>query len=295
MSPRWTVFANPAAGARAVEPAAIENALANAGVDFEMTAPVGIEEMRFALGEAVQQGVTHLAVVGGDGTANLAANVLLQFPRPRRPVLGVIPSGTGCDLLRTFGISSRLTEAVTHLLGDTTYAIDVGVLEGTFGLHYFVNVAQAGVGAAAAQTAASMSRRWGRGRYPLAFAARLPGFQGSTVKVDLGERHYESPALAVIFANGQFFAGGWNVAPRSAISDGRLDLQVINCAKWEAVRLVPKVIRGLHLTDRAVRRFATHGLTLETEHPWPIEADGDVVGNTPVRVSVEPGAITLKI
>jgi diacylglycerol kinase family enzyme len=101
--------------------------------------------------------------------------------------------------------------------------------------------------------------------------------------------------MAVIFANGQFFAGGWNVAPRSTPIDGRLDLQIIDCAKWEATRLVPKIIRGVHLSDRAVRRYASDGFNLETEQEWPVEADGEVVGNTPVTVSVEPGALSLKI
>ena len=36
------------------------------------------------------------------------------------------------------------------------------------------------------------------------------------------KRTYESQALAVIMANAQFFAGGWNVAPRATLVDGVL-------------------------------------------------------------------------
>jgi diacylglycerol kinase family enzyme len=144
-----------------------------------------------------------------------------------------------------------------------------------------------------------MSRSWGKGRYPLAFLWRLPGFPPARITiritVDAGVRTHEGEGLAVIFANGQFFAGGWNVAPRSSLNDGRLDLQVINCKKTYAVRLVPKVIKGLHLTDSAVRRYATRALELSTDRIWPIEADGDPIGNTPVSVSVVPGALDLKI
>jgi diacylglycerol kinase family enzyme len=59
--------------------------------------------------------------------------------------------------------------------------------------------------------------------------------------------------------------------------------------------LVPKIIKGVHLTDRAVRRYATERFELVTNPIWPIEADGDPVGNTPVSVSVVPGALDLKI
>jgi diacylglycerol kinase family enzyme len=44
-----------------------------------------------------------------------------------------------------------------------------------------------------------------------------------------------------------------------------------------------------------VRRYATKGFELAANPAWPIEADGDPVGNTPVSVSVVPGALDLKI
>jgi diacylglycerol kinase (ATP) len=292
----WEVLLNPAAGSRSVPPLRVERALEAAGVEYRLQTPRGIDDMRAAVAGAAEAGVGQLAVVGGDGTVNLVANVLMDFPPTSRPLLGVLPGGTGCDLLRTFALPQKLEEAAFHLTrDDSTYPVDVGVLEGGFGRRYFVNVAQTGVGAAAVETAGGMSRRWGRARYPLAFLARLPGFRKGTVRIELPDRVHEGPALAVIFANGQFFAGGWNVAPRATVMDGRLDLQIVNTSKWDAPRLVPKIIRGLHLSDRALRRMAPTGFTVTTDDPWPIEADGELVGNTPVTVRVEAGALSLKI
>jgi diacylglycerol kinase (ATP) len=295
VSEPWHVLINAAAGRRAVEADHVAGLLREAAIPSEILRPGSIDEMRNTLTDLVHKGARRVAVVGGDGTANLAVNVLMTFPIGRRPVLGLLPAGTGSDLLRTFAIPQKLEGAVEHLKGDRTYRIDVGRMEGAWGTRYFVNVAQAGVGAAAAQSAQDLSRGWGRARYPLAFLARLPRFPAGRVVATFGDRTHEGSALAVIFANGQFFAGGWNVAPRSTVQDGRLDLQIIDAAKWEAIRLVPKIIRGLHLTDRAVRRYAVAGFTLETEHQWPVEADGELVGNTPVTVAVEPGALDLKI
>lgn len=99
----------------------------------------------------------------------------------------------------------------------------------------------------------------------------------------------------MIFANAQFFAGGWNVAPRANMTDGRLDVQIIDTLKRRAPALVPKIIRGVHGSDPAVRRYSLPGFRLETEPVWPVEADGDFVGNTPVQVSVLAGALLLKI
>jgi diacylglycerol kinase (ATP) len=299
MSVPWLVLVNAGAGRRPPELDRVRAALTSAGVAFDLEVPATAPAMGQAIRDAAVAGRWRLAVVGGDGTVSLAANEILKAEWPRRPVLGVMPTGTGCDLLRTFGMSHDLGEAAGHLLGESIYPIDVGRLEGEWGTRYFVNVAQTGVGAAAAETASLLSRSWGKGRYPLAFIRRLPGFPPALLKVQMtdgdGVRDHQGPGLAAIFANGQFFAGGWNVAPRSSLNDGRLDLQIINCRKTYALRLVPKIIKGVHLTDGAVRRYATGAFELVTSPIWPIEADGDPVGNTPVSVSVVPGALDLKI
>jgi diacylglycerol kinase (ATP) len=99
----------------------------------------------------------------------------------------------------------------------------------------------------------------------------------------------------VILANGQFFAGGWNVAPKAMLADGALDVQIINCPKTSAPALVPKVIKGTHLADPAVRRLSAREFRIETNPSWPVECDGDLVGNTAVRGRVIPAAISLKI
>jgi diacylglycerol kinase family enzyme len=115
------------------------------------------------------------------------------------------------------------------------------------------------------------------------------------VRVETERRTYESRALAVIMANAQFFAGGWNVAPRATLVDGVLDVQIINARKSQAPALVPKIIKGTHLKDRTVRRFAAATFQIETDVVWPLEADGDYIGNTPVSGRVVPAALHLKI
>jgi diacylglycerol kinase (ATP) len=293
--PKWHVILNPIAGRYPTSPTSVREALDAAGVDARVETPTTRPAAAETIRAAASEGVTHLAMVGGDGSVNLAVNVLLGIEGLETPVLGVLPSGTGCDLLRTFGIPQDLGEAARHLATDDVYPIDVGTVEGLWGRRHFVNVAQIGVGAAAAETAQRLGRSLGAARYPIAFAARLPRFPRARVTVETERRTYESDALAVIMANAQFFAGGWNVAPKATLVDGVLDMQIIDCPKPRATALVPKIIRGTHLTDRAVRRFSAATFTIETNIPWPLEVDGDYVGNTPVSGRVVPAALRLKI
>lgn len=292
---KWLVMVNPAAGRRPIGPDTVRDALLAASIDFDMVTPTTRDEAVEALSQAAIAGQTHFAITGGDGTCNLAVNALLSLGMPDPPVLGVLPGGTGCDLMRTFAMPRELGAAAKHLGTDDIYPVEVVTLEGSWGLRYYINVAQVGVGAAAAETAPRMRRSLGSVRYPLAFAARLPRFPRTKVTVTTDKRTHQADALAVIMANAQFFAGGWNVAPRATLIDGVVDIQVISASKVKAPALVPKVIRGTHLSDPSVRRFSAAEFKVETEVPWPLEADGDLIGNTPVSGRVIPAAIKLKI
>ncbi len=286
---------NRAAGRSPVAPLKVGEALTAWGVEHEMAVPHTKVETAEVLRDAAWRGFTRFAVAGGDGTVNLAVNELLGLSMDQIPTIGVLPVGSGCDLLRTFALPQELGAAARHLSTEDTYDIDVVTLEGSWGLRYYVNVAQVGVGAAAAQTASRITRRIGSARYPVAFAARLPRFPRAQVTVTTERRTHHADALAVIMANAQFFAGGWNVAPRATLIDGLVDIQVISARKTQAPALVPKVIRGTHLADPSVRRFSAAEFHIVTEPTWPLEADGDLVGNTPVSGRVVPAAIRLKI
>ncbi|HUP15585.1 MAG TPA: acylglycerol kinase family protein, partial [Acidimicrobiia bacterium] len=137
----WLVLVNLNAGRKSIDPGRVTKALKDAGVEFDLQIPESAAEMTEAIASAASSGRWRLAVVGGDGTTSLAANAILKAEWSRRPVLGVLPGGTGGDLLRTFGLPNNIEGAAGHLLGDSVYPIDVGRLDGEWGVRYFVNVA----------------------------------------------------------------------------------------------------------------------------------------------------------
>lgn len=294
MTAEHVVLVNPIAGRRTVAPDSISAALERHGVDHELLVIDGRDAMRRQVERVVREG-RRLVVAGGDGTVGLAAETMIQagLAAEAHP-LAILPLGSGCDLLRTFGIPQDLDQAAAHLVRPGEYRIDVGHLAGDWGERIFVNIAQAGVGAAAAETAARLGRRLGSIRYPLAFAGRFPGFRAANVEI-AGDISIRSRALAVIMANGQFFAGGWNVAPKAMLVDGELDVQVIDAAKRQAPALVPRIVAGTHLRDPAVKRRSGGNFSVESSVPWPVEADGDYCGTTPLEVRVLPAALSIKI
>ena len=291
----WLVLVNPyaARGPRAKSRAG--NALRERGIAADVLEVDGIAALRDTISLAASDGRNRFVAVGGDGTVNAVLNALMEHEWHEPPVLGVLPAGAGCDLMRTFGIGARMESAVDRLVGDTTYPVDVGVAIGEWGRRFFLNVASAGATAAAARAAFRLPGWLGTLRYVGGVVGSLPRFRRCGISLEAGGRRFVGESLAVVFANGQFFGGGFNIAPRASMVDRLLDIQVITARKREVGRLMPKARGGHHLSDPAIRRFVASEARLESAEPWPVETDGEPIGTTPVLLRVHAGRIRLKI
>ncbi|MFH1330314.1 MAG: diacylglycerol kinase family protein [Actinomycetota bacterium] len=291
----WWVVVNPAAGNREAWDERVRRCLGGLGLEAEVRTSESAEHLRALVAEGIAAGARRFVAVGGDGTVSLVADSLFRDPWDEPPTLGILPAGSGCDFARTFGIPQDLEAAARHLAGEATYLVDVGVAEGTWGVRRFLNVLDIGVIAATVHRAERATRRLGRYRYKAAFWATLPLFRTTRLTLQMDHRTFEGKANTVVLANGQFFGFNMNVAPRASPADGLLDVQVYTGPKTTALVLLPKVSRGRHLAHPAVTRFRSGSVAVATERPWPIEVDGDYLGETPVRVWLEPRALRLKV
>ncbi len=291
----WLALVNPHATHGRRAKAKVEAALRSRGISGDVIEVDGLAALRETIGAAASEGRSKFVAVGGDGTVNAVLNTLLTHTWAKPPVLGVLPAGAGCDLMRTFGIGNLIGPAVERLAGDTTYPVDVGMAIGEWGRRFFLNVASAGATAAAARTALGLPGWLGTLRYVGGVVGSLPTFPRCEISVEAGKRRFVGESLAVVFANGQFFGGGFNIAPRASMVDQLLDVQVITARKREIGRLMPKVRGGNHLSDPAVRRFVATEVRLESTDPWPVEIDGEPIGTTPVLLRLQTGRIELKI
>jgi diacylglycerol kinase (ATP) len=291
----WWVLVNPAAGSREAWEERVRSCLGALGLEAEVRASRSPEHLRELVAEGRAAGASRFVAVGGDGTVSLTADALLSTPWDEPPTLGILPAGSGCDFVRTFGIPQDFDQAARHLLGDETYLVDVGVAEGAWGTRRFLNVLDIGVIAATVRTAEGITRHMGRFRYKAAFWLTLVPFRTTRVSLQLERRAFEGKANTIVLANGQYFGFNMNVAPRASPGDGLLDVQVFTGPKTSALILLPKVTRGSHLAHPLVTRFRSAAVSVATHRPWPIEVDGDYLGETPLRVYLEPRALRVKV
>ena len=299
------LIANPSAGdGREPVLARLISALRERGVEPDLVATAAPGHAARLAYQAAVEGRRLIVAIGGDGTVHEVVNGVLDpatgAPVGGQTVVGVVGAGSGSDLMRTFGLDRSPELLADHLLTDHVQSIDVGRAQvrgadGTMRTWLFVNVAEAGYGGSVTALANRMPRALGRRRYEAAIVASVLGFRRVATTVTLDGGTQTGQVCNVLVANGQFFGGGLHVAPRALPSDGRFDVQMWGGRPIDVIRAQPQLRRGRHLDRDDVRAWRSRSISIASERPLTVEADGEVLGTTPATFEVLPAALDLKV
>jgi YegS/Rv2252/BmrU family lipid kinase len=243
---------------------------------------------------AVKHGCDVVVAVGGDGDVNRVAAALTGTP----VALGIIPTGTGNLLAGNLGIPRRPDRAGGTVLSGMCRRIDVG--QATVGGKSYNFTVACGIGFDADvmdSTATRSKRRWGKLAYFVSAIAASRRIGNMTHDVTLDGVTTQTEAAQVIVANfGRMMAG---LSPRRPVlpDDGLLEVIVVRAsgripalpAAWEALR---QTDLGDSAGGHAFRAQARK-VRIATAQSRLVEIDGDVVGRTPVEVSILPAALSV--
>lgn len=292
---RTCVILNPHAGrAEAVTEVLRRTAGRLEGIEIRKTDGAG--DARRLAARAVEEGFGRLVAAGGDGTLNDVLNGLA--PDLARVELGLLPAGTGNDLARTLEIPTDPEEAVEVLLAGATRSLDAARLECAGGTRWFLNLSAGGFsGEVDPDLKAEIKEAWGPLSYVRTAFEALSELEAYRVRLVLEpgtpeEERIRLAALNVAVANGRYVGGGLHVAPEAAPDDGLLDVVAIRAAPAGRLSLLaPRVVAGQHLDHELVLYRKVRALEVHSEPAMPFNADGEPVGETPVRYQVVPGAV----
>lgn len=255
---------------------------------YGLTLTVPDDDSDIALADVIRRHAHQCDLViigGGDGTLNLAAQALIDTRLP----LGILPLGTANDLARTLGIAPDVKSAVRTIASGKTRRIDLGEVNNQL----FFNVSSIGFSASLARNLTSqMKKKWGTLGYALAAIKILK--QSRPFSATIIHDGVETPVKTVQISvgNGRYYGGGMTVEQNAAPDDGRLDVYSLEVSHWwEIVMLFPFIRRGTHGRWRKVRAFSATSLTIHTRRPHVINADGELIGETPARFSIREKAV----
>ncbi|MBW3624916.1 MAG: diacylglycerol kinase family lipid kinase [Armatimonadetes bacterium] len=240
-----------------------------------------------------------LAAVGGDGTVGEVATGILSSARPETP-LGILPRGTGNDVALSLGIRDWET-GLAALHEDRTRPLDA--CEVTYmaggGERKRLALVGAGVGFPARVTVTASKRvkrllgKWG---YTYATVVAALGYRCAEFHLEIDGRAEDRKLFLLAVSNLERTSGQtMRIAPGARYDDGLLDVILVREAgTFRLLRKLTSLADGSHIHLPEVDYFPAREILVSSPAPVGLMIDGDLVGTTPARFRVLPGALRMK-
>ena len=255
---------------------------------------------------AIREGSEMIVGVGGDGTINEIANGFFDGKTLINPqaVLGIVPSGTGCDFSKSLHIPSSLKLALNVLTQAPSLAIDIG--KASFLAHsgykeerYFLNVADFGFGG---EVLKRMNQNKAKRKAASYFKSTLATFfyyRNKSIKLKIdNEEIPRGEYLIGAISNGRIFGKGMKIAPNAKLDDELFDIVLVKGMKvMEFLMNVWRIYAGTHLSHPKIlfhRGKKIEAIPEDTNEDVLIEIDGEQVGKLPATFEIVPRSIPIK-
>jgi YegS/Rv2252/BmrU family lipid kinase len=223
---------------------------------------------------------------GGDGTVSRVSSGLRGTSIP----LAIIPMGTGNMVARELGIPVDIDKAVALITGEyRKKKIDAMKI----GKHLYVLNAGIGINAqVVARTNKKNKRLLGRLAY-VTNIMQILRFRPRSVdiKLDGKEHHYRAVDVAVSNC-GAVAKAVYPPGPEIRPDDGRIDVWVLG---MESALDYARYLVGILFGRRRKARYLSARESVEISSPFPLaaQADGNIIGTTPLHVEVRRKALTI--
>jgi YegS/Rv2252/BmrU family lipid kinase len=215
---------------------------------------------------------------GGDGTVHETINGLVQGHQS--PInLGIIPIGSGNDYSFGLNLTSDPQKAIERIFTGEPREIDLANVDDGKGRSQLAcNGIGIGFDATITIQSQMITRIHGFGMYLLAtlrtiaFYYQTPRFQ-----VYFDDQLVSQKALLLAVGLGPRIGGGFYLTPDALFDDELLDSCLVNpVGRATMLQMLPKVMRGTHVTSRHVTMRRSHSIKLASDMALPVHIDGEI-------------------
>ncbi len=233
---------------------------------------------------------TTFYICGGDGTCFEAVNGIIGFPHAR---MTIVPVGSCNDFLKTLKGYDFMD--IKSLINGEERKIDV-LKANDF---YALNVANIGYDAKVNYDCVRFRYKYKtvKQSYNHAIVRNLFKPLGDMVTITSNEEElYHQKALLMAFANGGYYGGGYNCAPKAVIDDGLLEMVVV---KKVGILTFAKLIKyyknGQHIDNPRFSKIITYrrlnSVTIESDKELCLCLDGETFHTKKVNIEIVPQAL----
>ena len=247
------------------------------GVDWSGTVyPGHAIELAKQAGEA---GYDMVIAMGGDGTVHEVMNGLMQVPEDKRPIMGVVPVGSGNDFAHGINASKTPTDALKRAITGEASTIDLGLMTDENGRkEYFDNTLGIGFGAIVTIRSHQLPLLRGFLMYLAAVIQTIViDHNPITMQIETDAEKWEQRVIYLVICNGPREGGGFLIAPEAKIDDGIFHYAMItDVSRPMMFRIVPEVMKGTHGRFKQVRMGTCKKFSLTADKPLYMHADGEI-------------------
>jgi diacylglycerol kinase (ATP) len=121
-------------------------------------------------------------------------------------------------------------------------------------------------------------------------------YKNRNIHITMNGQTEDRKVCTIVMSNGKYGGGSMLLAPDADPSDGLFDVIIIgDVTKPDLLRSLPRIYKGTHLTHPKVTVRRTDLITISSDEPMAIQADGDLVGEAPARFTVLPSALNILV
>jgi diacylglycerol kinase (ATP) len=287
------VVLNPAAGKNAREPIreAIGRDFSSSQIDFEIYETLKDDIPGDIVRARLRNGLDLVVAAGGDGTVSAVIDGLVGSSVP----LAIIPAGTGNLIARELCIPLEINDAVALIAGTHKSrkidAMRIGKRA------YILNVSLGISATVISGTTHQNKSRFGRIAYVWTAILKIFSFRNRYLTVAIDGKSQTYRAAEVTISNCDILSRIlYPMGPDVSMDDGHLDVWVLS-----AKTLLDYPLYVFEMITRRPAKHLSHfinsekSVSIKSRVPLPVQADGDIIGTTPVKVDVLPAALTVLV
>ena len=247
---------------------------------------------------ARRSGYDRVIAVGGDGTLFEILNGLWWEERGELPSVGMVPIGTGCDYIRNFVVGRDMAARLKTAVGPSTIRVSLGRcrIQHASGVRDRVFAMVLGMGFDAEVVRIFRTGRFGHAGWQAYAMSVFGAFRSLKSYVFSGKIDglaFHANAVAFGTALGRCFGRRMEIAPPA--SPVRNDFELVWVEPVGFPRLLLTILLsyfGAHYRLSWVKRARACKVFLDSSPSPSIEADGELIGKTPVEIEIIPGAFS---
>ena len=244
--------------------------------------------------KAIEQGYRNIISVGGDGTLHHVVNGIMKqrYIKTSKIKLGVIPLGTGNDWIRTYNIPNSIEKSIDVVLKNTTVLQDIGCLTLLNGKkEYFNNLAGTGYDGYVVKNL-NYLKKMGSLAFLVSGLYSLFSYKKTKYKIIINNKTINEQCLMILFGICKYSGGGLRVTKDPNPKDGLLDITIVkNISFLDLLFNIPKLYNGDIIHHRKVTNYKTRELKILDNYNSTIEADGEIIGNGSLYVTIVRNAL----